>query len=137
MPVARPLAGSIHPYAKLPCMRKSTIAKHYAFGAESEFACRLGTEIRRRRVALGLSQLELAGPLSKAFVSRIELGRAIPSLPSLGLIADRLRTSPGVLLLAVNPGWTEEYTVAHATIDSLPRRRGSTLSTPDRRSDPG
>ena len=118
-------------------MRKSTIAKHCAFGADSEFACRLGTEIRRRRVALGLSQLELAGPLSKAFVSRIEHGRAVPSLPSLNLLADRLHTSAGVLLIAVNPGWTEEYTVAHATLDTLPRRRGSTTRTPDRRSDPG
>ena len=117
-------------------MRSSTIAKHRAFGPDSEFACLLGAEIRRRRVELGLSQIQLANPLSKAFVSLIEHGRVVPSLPSLGLIADRLETSPAVLLLAVNRGWTEEYTDTHATSHTLPRRRGSSTRPPYRGGDP-
>lgn len=117
-------------------MRSSTIAKHRAFGPDSEFACLLGAEIRRRRVALGLSQVKLADPLSKAFVSLIEHGRVVPSLPSLGLIADRLQTSPAVLLLAVNRGWTEEYTDAYATSHTLPRRSGSSTRPPYRGGDP-
>jgi transcriptional regulator with XRE-family HTH domain len=117
-------------------MRTSTIAKHRDFGPDSDFARSLGAEIHRRRVALGLSQLELAGPLSKAFVSLIEHGRVVPSLPSLALISQRLRTSPGLLLLSVNPGWTEEYTDAHATSDPLPRRRGSTIGPSDRERHP-
>jgi transcriptional regulator with XRE-family HTH domain len=113
-------------------MRTSTIAKHRAYGPDSDFARLLGAEIHRRRLALGLSQLELAGPLSKAFVSLIEHGRVVPSLPSLVLIARRLETSPGALLLGVNPGWTEEYTDPHATSDTLPRRRGPAARPPDR-----
>ena len=118
-------------------MRSSTIAKHQAFGPDSEFARRLGAEIRRRRVALGLSQVQLADPLSKAFVSLIEHGRVVPSLPSLGLIADRLQTSPAVLLHSVNRGWTGEYTDAHAKSHSLPRRRRSSTGPSDRGGDPG
>jgi len=118
-------------------MRSSTIAKHQAFGPDSEFARGLGAEIRRRRVALGMSQVQLADPLSKAFVSLIEHGRVVPSLPSLGLIADRLQTSPAVLLHSVNRGWTEEYTDAHAESHTLPRRRGSSTRPSDRGGDPG
>ena len=118
-------------------MRSSTIAKHQAFGPDSDFARCLGAEIRRRRVALGLSQVQLADPLSKAFVSLIEHGRVVPSLPSLGLIADRLQTSPALLLLSVNRGWTEEYTDAHAESHTLPRRRGSSTRPSDRGGDPG
>ncbi len=113
-------------------MRSSTIAKHRAFGPDSDFACLLGAEIRRRRIELGLSQVQLADPLSKSFVSLIEHGRVVPSLPSLGLIADRLQTSPAVLLLAVNRCWTGEYTDAHATSHPLPRRRGSSTRPPNR-----
>ncbi len=118
-------------------MRSSTIAKHQAFGPDTEFARMLGAEIRRRRTALGMSQVQLADPLSKAFVSLIEHGRVVPSLPSLGLIADRLQTSPALLLLSVNRGWTVEYTDAHAESHSLPRHRGSSTRPSDRSGDPG
>ncbi len=118
-------------------MRSSTIAKHRAFGPDSEFARRLGAEIHRRRIALGLSQRQLAEPMSRAFVSLVEHGRVVPSLPSLALIADRLQTSPAALLLAVNPDWTIGYTEPHATTYPLPRRRGSTPRPPNRGRDPG
>ena len=51
---------------------------------------RLGAEIRRRRVATGLSQRALGAPMTRAYVSAVELGRVCPSLPSLVLFARRL-----------------------------------------------
>ncbi len=40
-----------------------------------------------------MTQAELAGPYTAAFVSRVELGDAIPSLGSLKLMTDRLSMS--------------------------------------------
>jgi transcriptional regulator with XRE-family HTH domain len=37
-----------------------------------------------------MSQRALAGPFSAAFVSRIELGDAVPSLPALAYLVERL-----------------------------------------------
>ena len=53
----------------------------------------LGAELRRRRRARGLTQQDLGRPLSKAFVSSVERGRAVPSLPALRLMVDRLGVS--------------------------------------------
>ena len=50
----------------------------------------LGAELRRRRQALGVSQAALGAPLTRAFVSAVERGRAIPSLPALRLMVDHL-----------------------------------------------
>lgn len=82
-------------------MRKSTIAKHGATGAGSRFALALGREIRRRRVARGLSQARAAEPLGRAFLSRVEQGQVVPSLPSLLIVARRLDTSAADILLSV------------------------------------
>ncbi len=83
-------------------MRSSTIAKQRAAGAGTPFAVALGEAIRTRRRELGLSQEELARPLTKAFVSLLERGRLSPSLGSLVLIADRLGVTPSDLLEEVN-----------------------------------
>src|SRR5712692_9315209 len=51
----------------------------------------VGERIREARQARGLTQAQLArGIASKGFISQIERDRALPSLPRLGLIADRL-----------------------------------------------
>jgi transcriptional regulator with XRE-family HTH domain len=50
----------------------------------------LGRELRRRRVERGLTQGALGAPLSKGFVSAVERGRVVPSLPALQLMVDRL-----------------------------------------------
>lgn len=51
----------------------------------------VGERIREARLARGLTQAQLArGIASKGFISQIERDRALPSLPRLGLIADRL-----------------------------------------------
>jgi transcriptional regulator with XRE-family HTH domain len=50
----------------------------------------LGAELRRRRQALGVSQAALGAPLTRAFVSAVERGQAVPSLPALRLMVDHL-----------------------------------------------
>ena len=85
----------------LSLMRLSTIAKQSVAGGGSEFSRALGAEIRRRRVALGLSQASVGHPLSRAFMSSVERGRLTPSLPSLLMIAERLNMSAGGILASV------------------------------------
>ena len=82
-------------------MRTSTIAKHVAAGEHSLFARLLGTEIRTRRVALGLTQSAAARPLSRAFMSSVESGRLTPSLSSLLIIARQLNASAATILASV------------------------------------
>ena len=82
-------------------MRTSTIAKHLAAGDGTCFSLVLGREIRRRRVALGLSQSAAAWPLSRAFLSSVESGRQTPSLASLLIIARQLNASAATILASV------------------------------------
>ena len=87
------------PYA--PRMRVSTISKHHEGGAGTSFARVLGSEVKRRRSQLGLSQATVGMPLSRAFMSSVETGRLVPSLPSLLIIARRLNTSAAAILASV------------------------------------
>jgi transcriptional regulator with XRE-family HTH domain len=50
----------------------------------------LGAEIRVRRIGRGLSQAALGWPLTRAYVSSVEGGRTVPSLPALVHLAGRL-----------------------------------------------
>ena len=68
-----------------------------------------------------MTQAELGDPLSKAFVSAVELGRAVPSLPALAQIADRLGVSVG-RLLPDNRAFPVEYTHGHAYDQAPPHR---------------
>lgn len=63
---------------------------------------RLGDELRRRRTDRGLTQSALGQPLTKGFVSAVEHGRAVPSLPALQLMTRRLGTTLGEFLSAVD-----------------------------------
>jgi transcriptional regulator with XRE-family HTH domain len=74
-------------------MRESTISKHSRWGARTPFACAVGQTLRSERHRLRLSQQELAGGFSAAFVSRVEQGDAVPSLPALAYMADRIGLS--------------------------------------------
>ena len=65
---------------------------------------RLGAEIRRRRVATGLSQRALGAPMTRAYVSAVELGRVCPSLPSLVLFARQLGIPVSQLLASLDDG---------------------------------
>ena len=93
-------------------MQKSSITKLYGRGPNSEFARRLGLAIRLHRLSAGLTQTQLGFPLTKAFVSQVERGRTLPSLPALSLMADRLEISMGRLLDEVNGGLPQVYTPA-------------------------
>ena len=74
-------------------MRESTISKHGRWGARSRFASAVGQTLRTERRRLRLSQQELAGGFSASFVSRVELGDAVPSLPALAYLAERIGLS--------------------------------------------
>jgi len=60
----------------------------------------IGTHVRARRIALGLSQIDLARELgvSHQHVSRIELGDATPSLEMLLKLSRKLGVSADYLL---------------------------------------
>ena len=61
----------------------------------------IGTKIKELRSAKMMTQQELAGEhITRNMLSRIENGFALPSLPSLLYIADRLSVTPGYLLAA-------------------------------------
>jgi transcriptional regulator with XRE-family HTH domain len=69
----------------------------------------VGRRIRDRRHALGLTQSELAAPLTKSYLSAVENGRVMPSLRVLWYLADRLGVGVGDLVDTVKPGLTVEY----------------------------
>lgn len=63
----------------------------------------IGTKIKDLRSAKMMTQQELAGEhITRNMLSRIENGFALPSLPSLLYIADRLSVTPGYLLASEN-----------------------------------
>lgn len=100
-------------------MRLSTIAKHRASGGGTAFSRSLGAEIRRRRLALGLSQASLGWPLSRAFLSSVESGRTVPSLPSLLMIARRLNSTGATILASVESQleeWEDDAVTDQAAI---------------------
>lgn len=104
-----------------PRMRLSTIAKQSTAGNGSDFSRVLGEEIRRRRVALGLSQTYVGRPLSRAFVSSVESGRLTPSLASLLMIARRLNSSAGTILASVETQLEGGTTDESADQTTIPR----------------
>jgi transcriptional regulator with XRE-family HTH domain len=120
-------------------MGKSSIAKHLSAGAGSRAALEVGRRVRARRLAKGMTQAELAAPLSRAFVSAVEKGRALPSLGSLWLFSARLGTDVGQLVDGVNDDETSRYTAGHdrTTIDpdhhSNHSNRSGTSTAPDSR----
>lgn len=99
----------------------SSIAKQ-RWAAETPFARSLGATIRRLREERGLTQTQMGAPLTRAYVSLVEGGHALPSLPALLLIAARLDVDPCALLPSSGPHpW--RYTVldgAHASHGSNP-----------------
>jgi hypothetical protein len=62
----------------------------------------LGLELRERRRGSGLTQEALGAPLTKGFVSAVEHGRTVPSLPALRLMTGRLGVPLGEFLRSVD-----------------------------------
>ena len=66
---------------------------------EMNNAAHIGEKIRKMRLKAGLTQTELAGDfITRNMLSCIENGAALPSLPTLLRIAEKLSISPGYFL---------------------------------------
>src|SRR5712691_10827166 len=106
-------------------MRESSIAKHLVCAPGSPLARAIGREVRRRRLAAGLSQAEAGFPFSRAFISAVEHGHVLPSLASLFHVCGRLATDPATLLAGVNTDSTAVYNAPRGRTDTpAPTRRG-------------
>jgi transcriptional regulator with XRE-family HTH domain len=101
-------------------MRLSSIYQQRPSGDDSR-ATTLGSRIREMRIGAGLTQAELGAPLTRSFVSAIEHGRALPSLPALLLISARLGVPVGELVDELEWTWQDTYTEVHAGNHSPPR----------------
>lgn len=63
----------------------------------------LGERVRQRRVALGLTQTDLAGArFSKEYISQIELGKTRPTPDTIEYLSSRLSIDPGYLAHGVS-----------------------------------
>ncbi len=64
---------------------------------------KLGKNISKRRLLLGIKQVELGEltGLSQKYLSNIENAKSIPSLETLLLICEALKTTPNELLLGI------------------------------------
>jgi transcriptional regulator with XRE-family HTH domain len=103
-------------------VRKSSIAKHHRAGAGSELSVAIGRELRLQRRARGLTQAALGAPLTRAFVSAVETGRTVPSLPALALLADRLEVPLDDFFVGVKVQMTVLYNPGHE-LDQDPTSR--------------
>ena len=83
----------------------------------AQLARRIGSRIRTLRLEAGITQEALAWScdLAKAYLSQVEAGKRIPSVPALISIARRIGVDP-VDLLAIDP-----KNATHAVLDALRR----------------
>jgi transcriptional regulator with XRE-family HTH domain len=102
-------------------MRLSSIYQH-RLRHEDPDAVILGSRIRELRIRAGLTQAELGLPMTRSFVSAVEHGRALPSLPALLLIAARLGVPVGELLEKLEWTWRDTYTSVHDGSNPPPPR---------------
>lgn len=105
-------------------MRKSSIAKHLRAGAGSPLSIAIGRELRHRRVARAMTQASLGAPLTRGFVSAVERGHTVPSIPALALLVDRLEVPLDDFFSGVKAQMTVVYSSAHECHPNpSPRRR--------------
>lgn len=114
-------------------VRRSTITKRHVWRPHSYPAAALGAELRRLRLERGLSQRELGGPLSGAFVSAVERGTTVPSLPALAIMAGRLRVPLSAIFAAINNGLDSVYNGLHEDQDAHGGETGEDASRQRRR----
>lgn len=101
-------------------MRLSSIYQHSS-RHDGPHAATLGSRIRELRMGVGLTQGELGWPMTRSFVSAVEHGRALPSLPALLLISARLGVPVGELVGQLEWTWQDTYTEVHAGNHPPPR----------------
>jgi transcriptional regulator with XRE-family HTH domain len=104
-------------------MGKSSIPKLSSDPERSALAAAIGAELRFRRRGRGLTQRELGLPFTAAFVSAVELGYAIPSVPALVALTNRLGIGLDEFFSGVNFRWTRVYNPAHERHRHPPPRR--------------
>jgi transcriptional regulator with XRE-family HTH domain len=104
-------------------MRLSSIYQQFSREDERNAAI-LGSRIRELRRRAGLTQAELGAPMTRSFVSAVEHGRALPSLPALLLMSARLGVPAGRLLDQLEWTWRDTYTVGHDEDSRPPPRKG-------------
>ncbi len=114
-------------------MRKSTITKRQVWHLRSFPAAALGAELRRLRTERGLSQRELGAPLTAAFVSAVERGAAVPSLPALAIMAAQLRVPLSSIFAAINNGLESVYNGAHEDQGAAAAGKGRKEAPPGHR----
>jgi transcriptional regulator with XRE-family HTH domain len=73
---------------------ESTISQHRPTRRQSsattpEWRRTLGDELRRQRQRRGLTQAAFGAPLTRAYVSAVERGRAVPSIAALEVMLSR------------------------------------------------
>src|SRR5579859_3813377 len=100
----------------------SSISQHTHAG-QPPLALAIGREVRRRRLALGLSQGSLGRPHTRSFVSSVEHGRCVPSVVTLAALAERLGTTLEEFFRGVNREMTGSYTSGHECHPNSPPRR--------------
>lgn len=83
-------------------------------------ALEIGRRLRTERISRGMSQADLGRPLTRAYVSQVESGRTLPSIPALFHLAERLGIDP-CLLLPSRPADQRQYTHAHDESHTLNR----------------
>jgi transcriptional regulator with XRE-family HTH domain len=105
-------------------VRKSSIAKHDRGGPGSSLRLAIGQELRRRRVEAGLTQAALGDPFTRAFVSAVESGQAVPSITALALLVDRLGAPLTDFFSGVNDQMTGVYNAGHGADPNPSPRRG-------------
>ncbi len=94
-------------------MGKASITNLLSPDRASSLRSGLGHELRRLRLEANLSQTTVSAPLTRAYISQVESGRTLPSLPALIVLAERLGTSADEILKSVNQTLNVEYPVAH------------------------
>jgi len=93
--------------------------------ARRSFGARLGSRIRARREALGISQAALAERVGvfANYVGVLERGLKLPTLDTLVKIGTALRVSAGEILgeRAVKDDWIDEVVAVAATVPKTMR----------------
>ncbi len=94
-------------------MGKASITNLLAADRATHLRASIGLELRRRRLEANLSQANVSAPLTRAYISQVESGRILPSIPALIVLAERLGTSADEILRSVNRTLSLEYPDAH------------------------
>ena len=94
-------------------MRLSTISKRSHVAGRPGLAEAIGRELRRLRRERGLSQSAAGAPFTRSYVSSVERGHTLPSLPALLVLTESLGTTLEQFFRGVNTQMTVLYTQAH------------------------